>query len=424
MAVGRTDSMQELITLMDTIYGETIIGTDVNLIKHLFYYLRFDNTEFVFEYDDRMMSVVVHNVLQDFVELNVPDFSEASSRRAKIKFEIINVLYIFEVIIEDIRSSIVKIKLPTELQSAEMRQYRRVACDDLFMDFIILFKSFKGGRYVSGDNIHAERQFTHLFREIKFDVPNLKLMNMIVTDYIRKVSDEYELVIYKPGDGHDFIKNTLSKDNKTIYISDCADVDTYIEDLKSKYFKTFFEIYQEKVKDVGDFQARKFFEVMQKKENRAFLVSYIIAPITMFDRVIGHIKVYSTAMDKHMLTRTDLEYIHEMTEIFSYGLTKVAIKGNTFNEIYTNTRIVDISISGLLFEISDENLFQYLKKHSSVKMYIPMGKNKLEINGEIIRYIISDDGYKLGVNFFSSNPGDMKILETYIYEKKGNVLSE
>ena len=32
-----------------------------------------------------------------------------------------------------------------------------------------------------------------------------------------------------------------------------------------------------------------------------------------------------------------------------------------FNEIYTNTRIVDISISGLLFEISDENLFQYLK---------------------------------------------------------------
>ncbi|HNK59457.1 MAG TPA: DUF1577 domain-containing protein, partial [Leptospiraceae bacterium] len=184
MAVGRTDSMQELITQMESIYGETIIGTDVNLIKHLFYYLRFDNTEFVFEYDDRIMSVVVHNVLQDFVELNVPDFSEASSRRAKIKFEIINVLYIFEVIIEDIRGSIVKIKLPTELQSAEMRQYRRVACDDLFMDFIILFKSFKGGRYVSGDNIHAERQFTHLFREIKFDVPNLKLMNMIITDYI------------------------------------------------------------------------------------------------------------------------------------------------------------------------------------------------------------------------------------------------
>jgi hypothetical protein len=134
--------------------------------------------------------------------------------------------------------------------------------------------------------------------------------------------------------------------------------------------------------------------------------------------VIGHIKVYSTAMDKHMLTKSNLEYIHEMTEIFSYGLTKIAIKGNTFNEIYTNTRIVDISISGLLFEISDENLFQYLKKHSSIKMYIPMGKHKLEINGEIIRYIVSDDGYKLGVNFFSSNPGDMKILETYIYEKK------
>ena len=60
------------------------------------------------------------------------------------------------------------------------------------------------------------------------------------------------------------------------------------------------------------------------------MVSYIISPITMFDRVIGHIKVYSTAMDKHMLTKSNLEYIHEMTEIFSYGLTKIAIKGNTF----------------------------------------------------------------------------------------------
>lgn len=424
MAIGRTDSMQELITLLDSLYGETIIGTDVNLIKHLFYYLRFENEEFSFEYDDRYMSVVVHNVLQDYVELNVPDFIEGTSRRAKIKFEIINVLYVFEVIIEDIRGPIVKIKLPTELQSAEMRKYRRVICDDLFMDFVILFKSFKGGKYVSGDNSHAERQFTNLVREVKKDVPDIKLLNQIFTEYIVKISSEYEFVIYKQGDGHEFIKNSLLKDNKTIYISDCSDLDSYLEELDSKYHKTYFDIYKEKEEVIGEFQARKFFEVLQKKENRNFLVSYIVSPITLFDKVIGHLKVYTTAMDKHLLTNHHLEYIHELAEIFSYGLTKISIKGNSFNDVYTNTRIIDVSISGLLFEVNDISLFNYLKKHTSIKMYIPIGKAKLEINGEIVRFIKAEDGFRLGVNFFSSNPGDMKELETYIYERKGNILSE
>lgn len=416
--------MQELITALEKTYGETIIGTDVNLIKHLFYYLRFENTEFSFEYEGRFMSVVVQNVFQDYVELNVPDFTDESKRRAKIKFEVINVLYNFEVIIEDIRGSIITIKLPTELQSAEMRKNRRVPCDDLFMDFIIQFKSFKGGKYVSGDNIHAERQFTYLFREIKNDKPNLKLMNSMVTDYILNVSSEYELIIYKPGDGYDFIKNALSLENRSIFIPDCSLAQNYIEKNTHPQLRTFYEVYQQMIKSTNDFQAYKFFENMQRKENRNFMVSYIISPITLFDRVIGHIKVYTTAMDKHMITSYQAEYIHEMTEIFSYGLTKIVITGSNINEIYKSVRIKDISISGLLFEVPDESLFNYLKKHNMIKMYVPVGKYKMEITGEIMRYVLGDDGYRLGVSFISSNPGDMKVLESYIYEKKGNILSE
>jgi hypothetical protein len=424
MAVGRTDSMQELITMMEAIYGETIIGSDINLIKHLFFYLKFENSEFIFEYEDRFMTVVVNNIMHDFVELNVLGFEESTSRRAKIKFEIINVLYVFEVIIEEIRGSMVTIKIPTELQSAEMRQYRRVPVDDLFMDFIILFKSYKGGRYVTGDNIHAERQFTYLFREIKKDVPDLKLMNLILTEYIRKVSYEYEIEIHQNGDEHDLIRQAFQKDHRSIYIQDCADIESYIKKLDSSNHKTFHDVFTSKARESDEYKAQKFFERLQKTEVRNFFVSYIIAPLTLFDRVIGHIKVFTTAMDKHMLTPFHAEYIHEMTEIASYGFTKIAIRGNNFNTLYTNTRIIDISISGLLFEIADDSLYNYLKKHNTIKMYIPVGKYTLTVSGEIVRYVVSEDGYRLGVNFFASNPGDMKVLENYIYEKKGNILSE
>ena len=154
------------------------------------------------------------------------------------------------------------------------------------------------------------------------------------------------------------------------------------------------------------------------------MVSYIISPITLFDHVIGHVKVFTTAMDKHILSYYHAEYIHEMMEIASYGFTKIAIRGNSYDALYTNTKIVDVSISGLLFEIGDESLYNYLKKHNNIKMYIPIGKETLIMSGEIVRFVIAESGYRLGVNFFASNPDDMKILENFIHERKGNILSE
>ncbi|MEM7182949.1 MAG: DUF1577 domain-containing protein, partial [Spirochaetota bacterium] len=414
MAVGRSDSLQELITLMDSVYGETIIGSDINLIKHLFYYLKSENTEFEVEYEERHMPVRVEAVNTDTVSLNVLGFEDQGTRRAKIKFEVINVLYVFEVIINDIKENIVYIRIPTELQSAEMRKHRRVVCDDLFMNFIILFRSFKGGRYISGDNIYAERRFTHLFREIRNDEPNLKLMNLMLTDYITKVSGEYELVIYREGDGNEKLQELLSRDLKSVFVQDCANIESYISKIEHDSIKSYSQWYEEIEREIDEFEAITFFEELRKKESRNFYVSYIISPLTMFDKVIGHLKVYTTAMDKHLISLYDSEYIHEMAEISSYGFTKIAIKGNRFNTLYTNTKILDISISGLRFEIYDEKLYQYLRKHNTIKMYIPIGQRTLVINGEILRYEESIDSYRMGVNYFSSNPDDMKILENYI----------
>ena len=133
-------------------------------------------------------------------------------------------------------------------------------------------------------------------------------------------------------------------------------------------------------------------------------------------------------MDKHIISQYHAEYIHQMTEIASYGFTKISIRGNNFNTMYTNTRILDVSISGLLFEISDENLFNYLKKHNTIKMYIPIGKKTLSLSGEIIRFFDTMDDYqkiyRMGVTFISSNPDDMNILENFIYDRRGNILSE
>jgi hypothetical protein len=69
-----------------------------------------------------------------------------------------------------------------------------------------------------------------------------------------------------------------------------------------------------------------------------------------------------------------------------------------------------------------------LVKHNTIKMYIPIGRKTLTLSGEIIRYFKIEEDYekvyRLGVTFISSNPDDMNVLETYIYERRGNILSE
>jgi len=417
--------MQELITLLEGIYGETIVGSDINLIKHLFFYLKFDNWEFSFQYEEQSLVAVVEDIAQDTVILNVPNFEEAGTRRARIRFEVVNVLYVFEVMIRNIDGFLITINIPTELQSAKLRKNRRLEVDDLFMNFIILFKSLRGGKTETGENISAESKFPYLMREIRKDDPDIILINRMLTDYILRVSNEFELHFFSQDDKRmGLVEEILGSKGKSIYNADCSKIENYIAQTNDPILTNYNLLFQKLKNDLDEISAKAYFEEMVKRENRDFLVSYVISPLTLFDRLIGFVKVFTTAMDKHLITMQQAVYIHELAEIVSYALTKVTIKDNRFSRFNTSTKIMDISISGLLFEIEDENLYKYMHKHNKIKMYIPIGEKNLVISAEILRYFKRGDNFYLGVNFFASNPDDLRYLENYIFEKERNILSE
>ncbi|MCC5815771.1 MAG: DUF1577 domain-containing protein [Leptospira sp.] len=429
MAIGRSDTMHELITLMESVYEETIIGSDINIVKHLFYYLKADGKEIDFIYNEMETMAVVEEIFEDSLTMHVPDFNEAGQRRARVRFEIMNILYQFEIIILDVRSSILTIKIPTELQSMQLRQNKRLPVDDLFMNFIILFRSLSGGAREVGKNLYAERRFPHLMKEIRRDKPNLKLINIMVTDYIKTVSQDYKIVIFKDDDSVDdieaMIRGILSHTDKSIYISDCSKIESYIEKLDDEYLCNFHEEYNKLKKDLSEDETKGYFLEIQKLQNREFMVSYVITAIRIYGEVIGYIKVFTTAMDRYAIVYPQAIFIHELSEISNYAFTKVAIQVTSFEEYTHSTKIVDISMDGLLFEITNRKLFNYLKRHNIIKMNIPLSSDViLKIRGAIVRYIERDGLYYLGVNFFDSNPGDMLNLETYLFEKSMNILSE
>ncbi|PJZ68030.1 hypothetical protein CH373_18190 [Leptospira perolatii] len=425
MAVGRSDSLQELITILETMFGETIIGSDINLVKHLFYSLKADQKEFPLDYEGEKLQAVVEQVEEDNLVLYVPNIQTRGILRAKISFEILNILYQFEVVIIEYWADHIRIKIPSELQAAAFRKNIRVAVDDLFMNYVILYRSLSGGERELGKNLYVEQRFFHLMKEIKKDNPSIKLINFMATEYIVGVSKDYNLVFYKAEGKTDFLERFMSEYNGTVYVSDCSLIKNYIGEENDEYLDNFRKAYMSMVSEKGQGVADQFFREMQKEEVRNFMISYVITPIRLFNEVIGYIRVYSTAMDKFSISRQQALYVQELGEILTYALTKVYIRQENYKSSKAATRILDISMNGLLFEIEDERTFHYLKKHNIIKMFVPMSERTLVLRGEVVRFMEFDNGkFHCGVNFFDSNPDDMVFLQDYIFNKKQRVLSE
>jgi hypothetical protein len=429
MAIGRTDSMQELITILESLFDETIIGSDINIVKHLFYYLKADNREFEFIYEEEILIAAVEDIQTDTVILTIPDLVEKGSRRARVRFEVMNINYQFEVPIQDIHQEQITIRTPTELQSYQLRTNRRIPVDDVFMNFIILFRSLAGGSREVGKNLYAESRFPHLMKEIRRDRPDMKLINLILTEAIQKVSKDYDLKFFDEleflSDTDAFLKNSLQESGKTIYISDCNRIESYIQPTTSEYLFNFHSEFEKMKVEFGEDYTHEFFETMRKAETRDFFVSYVIAPIRLYDDVVGYIKAYSTAMDRFTISFAQAIYIHELSEITSYAFTKGAIQSGSYETMQSTTRVVDISLDGLLFEIQDKRLFHYLKRHNIIKMLLPLNNDRvLILRGEILRFLDRGDHFHLGVTYFSSAPDDMLYLEEFLFDKSMKILSE
>lgn len=428
MAVGRSDSLQELITILETMFGETIIGTDINLVKHLFYYLKADEVEFPFDYDGQRFFAIVENIEETTVNLRIPGATQGLTLRAKISFEIMNILYQFEVVIlEFLEGTIVQVRIPSELQAASFRKNVRVAVDDLFMNYVILFRSLSGGGREIGRNIQVEQKFNNLMREIKKDNPDLRLVNIIISEYISNVSKGYEVVFFSQNREETFLDSFIRRNDRPLFIPDTSLIINYIrenEDSES-IVGNYREEYIRMVLENGQDYADQFFRELQKKEIREFVISYLVLPIRLFNDVVGYVRVYTSAMDRYSITPSQVGYLIELTEIFSYSMTKIFIREDNYRHTKAGTRVVDISINGLLFEIEEKRILHYLKKHNIIKMFVPISEKMLILRGEVVRYIVVEDGkYHLGVNFFDSNPDDMLILQKYIFTRTRRVLSE
>jgi len=157
---------------------------------------------------------------------------------------------------------------------------------------------------------------------------------------------------------------------------------------------------------------------IQKNDSSNFHLSYFALPVIIFDQPRGYFIMRTNVFDKRNISVHQSEIISKLFAIFSYAATKVSIRTSHYDPIRIRTRVVNISMSGLLMEIDDATLFEYLKKNRRIKILLPVRGEELEVYGEISRFYAHQGYFFMGVLFFKTRPGDMVKLEDFLYENR------
>ncbi len=407
-------AIQELLgSSKEEFIEDTIIGSDVNQIRHLFYYLRSEKQTLGITYQSEHYRGIVTHVHNTSVVLHVPGFEETPIRRCQLKFEAASVLYQFEVLILEFGRDRITIKLPYFIQSAKQRKHKRIPTQDLFMKFIFLYQPFFNS---TNDLQMVESRYFHLMEEIRKDDPDIFLVARMINKEAQSVTKDYEVTFYKPGSKRTFLEEAVGREKKTLFMDNVNQAENYYK-LRILYgLINFHKSYLAMVKETSEEGAIKFFEEMRLRDLHQFKKSYLCAPLLIFDQVVGHIYMQTSQLDNLLISQDQAHQMDLLASIFSYALTKKVIARSYYS--HPITRIVNISMSGLLFELNNRTIFDYLVFQDMLKLEIQIRTSLLEFVTEITRYFPTESGYNIGVNFLSANPEDFKILENYIFENR------
>ena len=384
-------------------------------ILNTFYLLKAKELSIRFWYTDILYDALIIQIGKGEVVIAVPGFEPGQNYHAEIYFELLNQYHYCKVNIIKIKSDRLTIELPKEFLCLKDRKFPRIRFDDLFIRFNILYSSLFTSK---GEEIELLNRYFYLFEEVSKDSPSTKLLYRMLLSKMKGIGSNFSIAILRRKDSEALTlhEKILLKTKKTLLVEDVSKMESYIEPLSSPLLTNLSTYYKEREAAVGEFKAIREIEAVSKEDSQNFLISYLMSPIDIYDQIIGYIRIETDQFQKYWVRRYEAEEFHTICKIFSYGLAKIRIRDSHFDVNSVRTRVLNISISGLLMEIFDKVLFEYLKIFSKVKLLLPIAGRELEIYGEIKRFFSKGGGYYMGVEFFESLPGDTKYLEEYIYE--------
>lgn len=384
-------------------------------ILNILYYLKAKYTRVHFRYSGYVYIAHCEQIDQNEVLLTAHGFQETQDRRAVLQFEAYNRYYMSHVLVLRTNENGIYIQFPQELLFLQRRRHIRLRFDDLFMRFTIMYSPIGHTRL---DEKNLESRFPYVMQEIAREDVSLQTMYRMLVSEIQAISTDFEIVFFsrKKEEELSLPEKIVRSEKRSFYIEDTMRVLSYTSPHAQMNLTNMSTMFEARAASEGDASALRFIEEMRKADARQFIVSYLLSPLSLFGEIQGYVRVETNQFDKKYINSAQAVDLHRLMELFSYAMSKARIRSSHFDPSSVETRVVNISLSGLLLEFSDEAIFRYLMQHRRIKMLIPVMGDDLELFGEIVRFTQRGGFYYLGVLFFKSKPGDMIRLERFIHE--------
>lgn len=388
----------------------TILGSDINEIRHIFYYLRMNRAPVQVQYQLESYSAQVLSVEDTLATLSVPGFEETAFRRIKLRFSMMNTFYQFEVILSRVRGEEVTFQLPFYIQSATRRKYPRHPLQRAYLLFNTVYRPIFGTR---GIGQIVEEKHRHLIAELKKDFPDLSLMLRIIADDLVSIAGDYQLQFYKPEQKKSLMETTISGEDKTLFIASTEDINSYIYKPETNLLVAYNREFKTMAGASSEEEAVKYFKELQLAEMRRHVYSYVCAPLHLFGKVIGHIYIETDLIHRKRIFADDAMRVGILADLLSYGMTKTVIARSYFAKPIAE--IMNLSMAGVLFRVSSSTIYDYLIDHDLLKLKIPLTNEYLSFHGEITRMFSEGTRYHLALRFVDGADDDYRKLEQFLY---------
>jgi hypothetical protein len=241
--------------------------------------------------------------------------------------------------------------------------------------------------------------------------------------WVKSLGGNYKLVVFKDVEPSTTEERVVAETGKIFYLASTREslpeTDSLFQGriITVDLFKRYLESTGVDPKYLND-TCKRFVQTKLSKG----IFSDVWVPLLFHEYVAGYIRVWNTngwapPFDAAALS-TLFKYSKDL--VYSLKVNGFFEKGRRHNELFVG-KVIDISVSGLLFTYPKSSLSSALLVNSHLLIRLVTGKQTIDLNAKIVRRFRDSGESYYGCHFLDTSFENMRYLFEYLY---GEALSE
>ncbi len=327
-----------------------------------------------------------------------------------------NNMHTFNARIKSVEENSITVEQPEGLYKSLQRKHERVPPPDGVTAFFT----------IKGQNVELSFPKTSLFRILErpemddtFDRSSIESLMRDFRNRAKEFASGSEIVILRNREPTTFEEKAMFQGGKILWLPSVDDGypvdDPYpVERIFTKHdlLKMAGET------DFSDTILSSRLDGILDKKFHAEIFSEIYCPMMYNQYFIGYIYLYNTIDRKEPLDDEAMEFTDQFSKVLCFSLEANGYFSSLANkERSMQTRIIDLSPSGMLFVHPQEDLSADLLVHTDLSVQLVTEKRKISIGARIARKYKDRDRLFLGLQFIQILPEDYRFIYELVYGK-------